>query len=202
MNYRLISVLALTGFASSPAATLAGTLSFTGASGTCSVGSCNFGALTLPVNISFTDNLGLNNTGAPMMTTDDWLFSVPLASGGASVTGDQISLSSFTISGTVQSFALYSVGAGNVLTLVPGQTDLVSGFSGTLANGPLLLNPSITGGNYDLRVVSSLQAGAVGSYSGVLVAAAPVPLPVGGWLLLSGLGGLGALGRRRTVKPL
>jgi hypothetical protein len=171
-----------------------GSVSYTG--GNCPTGtSCTgtaFGALTLPVNITFTDNLGTNSTGSSVQTTDNWTFSVPAASASATVTGDQIDLQNFSFTGTVDSFTLYAVN-GNTLTTVA---------SGTPTNpfSSVILDASVSAGNYELQVVSTLAAGSTGSYTGVLVAAAPVPLPGAAWLLMSAVAGLGSLKRRRDTE--
>ena len=46
------------------------------------------------------------------------------------------------------------------------------------------------------KTYSSTCGGTIAPFSG---ASAPVPLPPGGWLLLSGLGGLAVISRRRSV---
>jgi hypothetical protein len=184
---------AILAVAAAPSAS-ANTVSYTG--GNCPAGtSCpgtSFGTLTLPVDIVFSDNLG-----GPFTTiqnvTDNWTFSIPASSASASITGDQLDLTSFASTGTVDSVTLYSVGANNSLTTI-ATANVLNTFH------QLILDPSVTGGNYELSVVSTLNANAVGSYTGVLVAAAPVPLPPALPMLLSGLCGLGLLARGRRTR--
>lgn len=171
----------------------AGTTSYTG--GNCTTLSCSgtsFGMLSVPTSITFTDQLGQNTGTTAVTSTDNWTFTLPAVSLGATVTGEQIDLSSFAVSGTVDSFALYSVGAGNVLNLILGGT-INTPFS------QIILDPLVTGGSYQLSVQSTLNPGSIGSYTGTLVAAA-VPEPES-WLTLAGglalLAGAVAVRRRR-----
>ncbi len=170
-----------------------GTLSYAGGNcpaGTTCTGS-NFGMLTLPVNIIFSDALGTNTTSSPVSVTDDWLFGVPAASAGASITGEQISLSNFTVGAAVDSFTLYRLNGSSPRTLIGTGTP----------NGPLsqlIIDPSVSAGSYELEVTAHLNANSTGNYTADLVAAAPAPAPLASVLLLSGLGGLFTLTRRRA----
>jgi hypothetical protein len=65
-------------------------------------------------------------------------------------------------------------------------------FTGILPN-------SISGGAYILQIRGEAQAGS--SYSGTITFT-PVPLPASGWLMLSGLGGMGMLMLRRSKAPM
>jgi hypothetical protein len=55
--------------------------------------------------------------------------------------------------------------------------------------------PSLPSGFYDLVVTGNANGNQGGFFSGIVVAA--VPLPAAAWLLLSGLVGVGAMARRR-----
>jgi hypothetical protein len=173
---------------SAPAA-LANSQSYTG--GNCSTpGGCasnTFGALMLPTSITFTDNPLSVGT-----TTDDWYFMVPAASLGSTITGGQISLQNFAVSGTVDTYQLWTTtGLGGSLS-----TEIASG-TVTSPFQQVLLDPSVSSGDYALVVNSTLNPGSTGNYTGSLVIAAPVPLPAAVWLLASGLGVLGGALRAR-----
>jgi hypothetical protein len=90
----------------------------------------------------------------------------------------------------VDSFTLYAVVGGIPTTIIA---------SGTILNpfNTIILDPSLLAGNYDLQMVAHLNANSTGSYTGLLVAAAPVPLPASAWLLVSVLVGFAVLARRR-----
>jgi hypothetical protein len=187
-NAGLVSVTdSAVGDLCNPSCTYAGT--------TGTVGTFAFGTLTVPTSVTFSDNLGTNDTGAALVTTDNFTFAVPTSSAGASVTGDQINLNNFSVTGTLDSFTLYSVTAsGAIISTIA---------TGTQANPftSILLDPSVTGGLYELQIVATLASQSTGSYSGVVEVAAPAvaPLPPSVWLMASALLGLGLLSRRRTL---
>lgn len=154
------------------------------------INTVNLGNLTNPVNVTFSDDLGVNSSGAAILTTDNYTFMVPSTSASATISGDQVWLNNVGFSGTVDSFSLIDLSTG---TTVAQETPL-SPFTG------LLLDPNLASGLYELQVKATLNAGATGSYDGVLVAnASPVPLPATAWLMLGGIGGLAALSRQRRL---
>lgn len=105
--------------------------------------------------------------------------------------------------------ALFSVVPGESVplfgtTLPAGSTDLTgwssplgSGVSGTISVIPAT---QLAAGTYALEIRGTVTGTAGGSYSGELnLATTPVPLPASLWLMLSGLGGLGALSMKRRA---
>jgi hypothetical protein len=198
-------LLSLAAAYSASASTVA--LSYT----TTSIGTTGSGANTsLPVPGSYTyaDTFGAGSGGTPVSGTpygffDDYLFTVTGA------TADSIT-STINLGGTLAinglQVGLFSYVTGQTLpvygtTLPPGSVQ-VDGWSTPINSGgttgtvnvipPTLLPP----GSYVLEVLGTVTGSAGGSYSGVLNLA-PVPLPAGLPLLLSGLGALGLWGRRR-----
>ena len=156
----------------------------------------NIGSLSGPSNIVFTDTLSPNTSSSSLTTTDDWSFSLPPSVFAGTVTGDQIWLKNFQISGVVDSFALYSglVGSGTLIA-----TGMPTG-----SFSSYLLDSLTSSGNYYLQVQATLAPGSpsaptLGSYTGTLLAA-PVPLPMSLPLLMSGLASLGLWSRRRHVR--
>jgi hypothetical protein len=154
------------------------------------INTIELGSLSNPVNVAFSDNLGSNSSGGPILTTDNYTFMVPSTSASATISGDQVWLNNVGFSGTVDSFSLIDLSTG---TTVAQETPL-SPFTG------LLLDPSLAAGLYELQVKATLNAGATGSYDGVLVAnASPVPLPATAWMMLCGLGAVAVLTRQRKL---
>jgi hypothetical protein len=166
--------------------------------------------LAVPGSHTFGDTLGSLST--PVYTTgsgqtfefyDDYVFTIT----GANVNvltssinlGSLLGLDSFQV-------RLYSA-AGNATLPVfgtPATGTLLEAWSVPVNLGPstgliaLLPEYQLNPGTYVLEVRGNVSGQFGGSYSGVMnLAPAPVPLPAAAWLLLSGLGGLGALGRRR-----
>ena len=166
---------------------LANTQTYTGAN--CGAPSCvgnNFGNLTLPANVTFSDNPLSQGT-----TTDDWYFMVGPSALGTSITGDQVSFTMpINVSGTVDSFQLWTTnGLGGPLAHEIASGTVTSQFS------QYILDPSISNGDYALVVQSTVNPLSTGNYTGSLVAQA-VPLPASGWLLGGALGCLALLGLR------
>ena len=146
-------------------------------SGSAFAGGGNLGALSVPSNTFFADNLV---KGA---FTDIFTFSVPNSLADSSLTS--IKLGSSSITGL--NFSLYQ-----------GATLVEAGISST-TNGvtSAYLNPAyLSAGNYSLDVTGTGSTKG-GSYTGMLSVAAPVPEPTEGALLLSGLGLMGFIATRR-----
>jgi hypothetical protein len=199
-------LLALAGAYSATASTVA--LSYT----TTSIGTTGSGANTsLPVPGSYTyaDTFGAGSGGTPVSGTpygffDDYLFTITGANAD-SITSTMNLGSTLAISGL--QVGLFSYVPGQTLpvygtTLPPGSVQVdgwstpinSGGATGTVNVIPPTLLPS---GEYVLEVLGTVTGSAGGSYSGVLDLA-PVPLPAGLPLLLSGLGALALWGRRRA----
>jgi hypothetical protein len=129
----------------------------------------------------------------------------------------------FSIGGATADVLTSSINLGNFLGLdnfqvrlyeLSGNTPLPAfgaPAGGTLIQSwstPINFSPGMTGllsvipastlnaGSYVLEVRGNVSGLAGGSYSGVMNLA-PVPLPAAAWLLFSGLGGLGAVVRRK-----
>ncbi|MBV8144540.1 MAG: VPLPA-CTERM sorting domain-containing protein [Gammaproteobacteria bacterium] len=178
-------------------ASYANTLTYTG--GNCPAGCSitgsgtgpnveNFGSLTPPTTVTFSDQ----NLTAGQTVIDQWEFSVPQSVFSGTVTGEQINLNNFTISGTVDTFDLYSG--------TPGSGTLIAGDTVSGSFNHMILATLLAGGNYYLQVQATDGSSSSGFYAGGMVLA-PVPLPASAWLLMSALGGLALLGtsRRRVV---
>jgi hypothetical protein len=200
-------VLTLAAAHSATASTVA--LSYT----TTSIGTTGSGANTsLPVPGSYTyaDTFGAGSGATPVSGTpygffDDYLFTISGATADSitstinlgstlSINGLQVGLFSY-VNG--QTLPIYGT------TLPPGSVQ-VDGWSTPINSGgttgivnviPPTMLPS---GSYVLEVLGTVSGSAGGSYSGVLNLA-PVPLPAGLPLLLSGLGALGLYSRRRAA---
>lgn len=186
-------------FALAGAAAQANTLSYTITAGNVTAptvyGSTGLGTLSpLPVTVNFGDQLTPNTGSSPLQTTDNWTFSIAAANLGGSVTGEQISLQDFAVSGVVDSVTLYNTASNQVVTSgvpVGSFTDAVLATLGA--------------GSYELQVVATLGGGTpsaptAGSYTGTLVATAAVPEPSRAAMMLSGvlvLMGIATLRTRR-----
>jgi len=180
----LLAVSGTTG----PNTAAASTISWNGTgcmSAPCSGSTTAIGSLGSPATINFNDN----NITAGTMVSDDWTFSVPASVFSGSVTGDQIDLSSFQVSGTVDTFSLFSG--------TPGSGTLIS--SGTVSSpfSQVILGTLVSSGSYYLEIQAHANTGSIGSYGGVMVNA-PIPLPASAWLLMSALCTLGLLAGRRS----
>jgi hypothetical protein len=149
---------------------------------------------------SLTQNLGTSSVGAYDFQ-DSYQFTV-----GTSASGDTL-LASLGL-GTLYNitnlqFRLYQVASATTqpivggipagstpvtawMGLVPGNNSMTASFSG------------IQSGTYMLDVAGIASGTSGGSYIGS-VDLQPVPLPAALWLMLSGLGGLGALSRKRRA---
>lgn len=181
------ALMALSGI-TGPHTAAASTISWNGTgcmSAPCSGSTTAIGSLGSPATINFNDN----NITAGTMVTDDWTFSVPASVFSGSVTGDQIDLSSFQVSGTVDTFSLFSG--------TPGSGTLIS--SGTVSSpfSQVILGTVVSSGSYYLEIQAHTDSGSIGSYGGVMVNA-PIPLPASAWFLASAICTLGLLAGRRA----
>jgi hypothetical protein len=199
-------LLTLAGAHSAIASTVA--LSYT----TTSVGTTGTGAdtsLPVPGSYTYADTFGAGSGATPVSGTpygffDDFLFTITGANADAITSTINLD-GTLAISGL--QVGLFSYVAGQTLpvygtTLPPGSVQVYGsstpinsgGTTGTVNVIPQTLLPS---GEYVLEVSGTATGSAGGSYSGVLDLA-PVPLPAGLPLLLSGLCALGLWGRRRA----
>jgi hypothetical protein len=153
---------------------------------------------TFSTQQSPTQNLGTSSVGAYDFQ-DSYQFTV-----GSSASGDTLlaSLSLGTLFNiTNLQFRLYQVASGTTQPIVgglPAGSTLVTAWMG-LAPGDNSMTASFSGiqsGTYMLDVAGIASGTSGGSYIGS-VDLQPVPLPAALWLMLSGLGGLGALVRKR-----
>src|ERR1700721_724492 len=196
------------GIGSAQASTL--TLSDT----TTSAGTTNSGItsnLTTPGTFTYADSFGagVGSTlvaGKPDGFFDDYIFTV----GGTTVDsvtstidlGNMLQISGLQV-------ALFSLVPGESVplfgtTLPAGSTDLTgwssplgSGVSGTVSVIPAT---QLAAGTYALEIPGTAPGKGGGSFSGQLnLATTPVPLSASLWLMLSGLGGLGALSLKRRA---
>jgi hypothetical protein len=130
---------------------------------------------------------------------DDFLFSVPTGVSTDSVTST-INLGNLSISNL--EVRLYSESGNSPPVLGTPNGTVWSSWSSPIS-GPgftgsySVLDTDLSAGTYVLEVRGNVTGSSGGSYSGTLNVA-PVPLPAALPLLLSGLGMLGGLARRRT----
>jgi hypothetical protein len=174
---------------------------------TTSAGTTYFNTNPMLSSGSYTYANTLTGTGQTVGTTgqgffDDYVFSIA-ASTADSVTST-INLGNSQISNLQASIFSYSGGSLPLFgsTLPPGTVEL-DGWSTAFSNGSyaVIAPVTLTAGTYALEIRGTVPtSGATGTYSGVLnLAAAPVPLPAGLPLLLSGVAGLGFWVRRRRA---
>jgi hypothetical protein len=169
-------------------------------------------SLSVPGQYRFSDGFGnqttaLTGTSSPVGSyafQDTYEFSVSQAASGDALTVslnlDLGSGPTFDISNL--QFRLYEVAAGTAPgLLIPGTAKVITawkGTSGPSSGTPINANFSgIQAGMYFLDVAGTADGSSGGTYLGQLNLA-PVPLPAALPLLLSGLGLLGGLRRRRA----
>ena len=150
------------------------------------------GYITLPATVTFGDNLGANLTGNAYTYIDNYEFMVMPAVLSASVGGVDMSLTNFSISGSVESFYLCS-------GTPTGTNALITSGTVTSSFQQLLLDDITKSGNYFLQVQATDNATSVASYSGTVVLAA-VPEPTTFLLMGAGLGLVGLAVRRRGAR--
>lgn len=134
---------------------------------------------------------------------------LPLAVGDAGVFGASEAPGAFVADYTFKLTSPSTVGAAAVSVEVPstfsigGLTlQLFDNSTGNTPVGPVgnnLVFPSLAAGTYILQVTGSALGLLGGTFAGAVnvSAPAPVPVPAAAWLLLSGLGGLGLMARRK-----
>ncbi len=131
---------------------------------------------------------------------DDFIFSVSGPASADSVTST-ISLGNLSINNL--EVRLYSesgnsppvLGTPNGVLWSSWSTPLSGGLTGSVN----VLDANLATGNYVLEVRGNVTGSSGGSYSGTLNVS-PVPLPAALPLMLSGLGAMGAMARRRKVR--
>lgn len=138
--------------------------------------------------------------GAAWGFYDDFIFSVTGPASVDSVTST-INLGSLSVSNL--EVRLYSE-AGNSPPVLGTPNGTVwsswsTPISGGLTGSYSVLNTDLAAGNYVLEVRGNVTGSSGGSYSGTLNVA-PVPLPAALPLMLSGLGMVGAMARRRSIR--
>jgi hypothetical protein len=162
----------------------------------------------LPVSDGYTNSLpALSGSvpGAPGFSFyDDYVFTVAAATVDSLTS--EVDLGSLSISNLEE--RVYSVAGNSTLPVVGGspagfQTNwtaplTVSG-NGTTGMETILNPTTLAAGTYVLEIRGDVTGSAGGSYSGVLDLQ-PVPLPAAFPLLLSGLGLLGGMARKRSAR--
>lgn len=155
---------------------------------------------TFTTQQSLTQNLGTSSVGAYDFQ-DSYEFTVSTTASGDTLLASLGLGTLFDISNL--QFRLYQVPAPNTQPIVgglPSGSTSVTVWQG-LAPGQNSMTASFSGiqsGTYILDVAGIASGTGGGSYVGS-VDLEPVPLPAALWLMLSGLGGLGALIRKRAA---
>ncbi len=160
-------------------------------------------------NLSTGSNLGTSATCGPLGCSA-WNFqdNILFSTNGGSVQAEAsalltnvtdlqariIELSSLDVYTNTNTNAQTLLGAAGVVTIVDGWTNFANPILGVDYTGTM---PTVFGpGDYVLQIRGEAMSGS--SYAGT-IAFTPVPLPAAFWLMLSGLGGIGSMIRRRTV---
>lgn len=101
--------------------------------------------------------------------------------------------------GSGDKFGIFSPPSGSIIYLgVPSGYVSGSGLSGeSVYLGKTLAGLGLTNGTYEWKWGSDASADSFTLRIGETTAVSPVPLPAAAWLLLSGLAGLGVVGRRK-----
>lgn len=161
--------------------------------------------LSVPGAYNFGNSLPGLSTNVPSTSFeffDDFIFTV----GSANVTSVTTAVDISNIVGVSNlQVRLFTVPDATA----PGTTGTPSGTLIAAWNNPFTCGSGCTGinaiiplqaiaaGTYDLQISGNTEPFG-GSYSGMLTTA-PVPVPASAWLLVSGLIGLGILGRKRSA---
>ena len=161
--------------------------------------------LSVPGGYSFGNSLPSLNTnvsGTSFEFFDDYIFTVGSANINAVTTAVDITNLVGISNLQVRLFTVNDATApgttgtptGTLIQAFNNPFSCGTGCSGVNAIIPL---QAITAGTYDLQISGNTEPFG-GSYSGVLTTA-PVPVPGAAWLLISGLGALGILGRKKKA---
>ena len=181
------------------------TLNYSRTSAGISAGSSSVtNSVVVPGTYSFSHSLNYTTgvvSGSSFAFIDDYIFSVPV--GEVSSVATAIDLTGLIGINNLQ-MRLFSVPNASA----PGTAGTPSG-SWILANntnvscGPactttvsVISTQPLAAGTYSLQIMGNVESYG-GSYSGTFVTTAPVPVPAGLPLLLSGLGMLGVMMRRK-----
>jgi len=171
------------------------------ASGTTGSGTVN--AFSLPESAFYGDTFTAPTTTIPTSPSpgwgfyDDFLFSVPMGAATDSITST-INLGTLSISNL--EVRLYNTSGNPTLPVLGSPSGgAISSWSNPISGGTgsySVLNATLDPGTYVLEVRGDVTGANGGSYSGTINATA-VPLPAALPLVLSGIGLLGAMARRR-----
>ncbi len=178
---------------------------------TTSAGSSPFGTISAPANpgnYTYSDSWSAPQTTSVTGTTsgffDDFVFTIN--PGQVDLLTSSISLGNFLgISG--MKVELYDYAANGGVT--PLETTPVAGtgydawsstvaFPGGTSTVSLLQPVTLNAGTYVIEVKGTANGTSGGNYTGSLNLT-PVPVPATAWLMLSGIGGLGIMSRRRKA---
>jgi hypothetical protein len=161
----------------------------------------------LPATDSYSNSLGAMTGSVPgtpgFNFYDDYVFTVA-ATAVDSLTSE-VNLATLSLGNLEE--RVYSIGGNPTLPVVgtpdgfqTAWTSPVTFGAGTETGMFTVLNPTtLTGGTYVLEIRGDVTGAAGGSYSGT-INLNPVPLPAAFPLLLSGLGLLGGLARKRAAR--
>jgi len=171
-------------------------------------GTISYGAnttLAVPGSYTYGDSFGAGVGGSATSTTnpagfyDDYVFTI--AGGSADSVTSTINLgNTLEIDGLQAALFTYSPGQ----TVPVSGSPLANGWSVPFNSGPTsgtisVISPTtLSAGTYVLEIEGTVSGSAGGSYAGTLNLA-PVPLPAGLPLLVSGIAGLAMFGRHRKT---